>query len=84
MGTMKVKQAYKQTLIRCTMSASVDASVCIPCHVYLGAESMEFLYIYIPTPPPHSASCKTSAHLYVWTLVNAWLVEEKHHQYKLR
>ena len=32
--------------------------------------------LHIP-PPPHSASYKTSAHLYVCTLVNTWLVEEK-------
>ena len=37
-----------------------------------------------PLPPPHSASCKTSDHLYVCTLVNAWLVEDRHHQYKLQ
>ena len=33
--------------------------------------------------PPHSASYKRSAHLYVCTLVNAWSVEEKHHQCQL-
>ena len=38
-----------------------------------------------PSPlPPHSVSCKTRAHLYVCTLINAWLVEEKHHQCKLQ
>ena len=34
--------------------------------------------------PPHCTSCKTNAHLYVCTLANAWLVEEKHHQCKLQ
>ena len=34
-------------------------------------------------PPPHSASYKTSARLYVCTLVNTCLAEEKHHQCKL-
>ena len=43
---MKVKQAYKQTLIRCTMSASVDASVCILCHTLVLSPWTFYIYIY--------------------------------------
>ena len=42
-----------------------------------------FTNVWLTTMLP-APSCKTSAHLYVCTLVNSWLVQEKHHQCKLQ